>query len=74
MDFAPKKEQNLKYQLLLNEHRISAKNNSTPAQSTPALSRTGSLNNTKQIIVATQTFYDDQTPSVSWLILQTNVK
>ena len=70
MDFTQKKEQNLKYQLLLKEHRISAQNNSTPAMSTPALSRTGSLNNIKQIIVATQTFDDDQTPSVSWIILQ----
>ena len=70
MDFPQKKEQNLKYQLLLKEHRISAQNNSTPAMSTPALSRTGSLNNIKQIIVATQTSDDDQTPSVSWIILQ----
>ena len=55
---------------------ISAKNNSTPTNSTPpALFRTSSLNNTLHIIVATKTFVDDQTPSISWLyITKTNMK
>ena len=54
---------------------ILAKNNSTPTNSTPALSRTSSLNNTTQIIVATQKFDDDQTLSISWTnITKTNMK
>ena len=44
---------------------ISGKTNSTPVNSIPALSRRSSLNNTSQIIVATQTFDDNQTPSIS---------
>ena len=54
---------------------VLAKNNSTPTNSTPALSRTSSLNNTTQIIVATQKFDDDQTLSISWTnITKTNMK
>ena len=54
---------------------ISAKNNTTPTKSTPALSRISSLNNTTQIIVATQTFDYDQTWLTSWIaIAKTNMK
>ena len=58
-----------------NVESILSKNNSTPTNSTPALSRTSWLNNTTQIIVATQKFDDDQTLSISWTnITKTNMK
>ena len=57
------------------DKNILAKNNSTPTNSTPALSRASSLNNTTQIIVTTQKFDDDQTLSISWInITKTNMK
>ena len=46
---------------------IRAKKNCTTTNFTPALSRTSSLNNTTQTLEATQTFDDDQTPSMSWV-------
>ena len=50
--------------------RKAAANNSGPA-----LSRTNSLSNTKQITVAKETFDDDQTLSTSWIyITETNMK
>ena len=57
------------------DKNILAKNNSTPTNFTPALSRASSLNNTTQIIVTTQKFDDDQTLSISWInITKTNMK
>ena len=54
---------------------VSAKTNSTPTNSTPALSRTNLLNNTAKIIVATQMFDGDQSPSIYWInITKTNMK
>ena len=47
---------------------ISSKINSARINSTPpALSRTSSLNNTTNIIMATKMFDEDQTSSIFWM-------
>ena len=54
---------------------ILAKNKSTTTNSTSAVSRKNSLNNSTQITVATQTFDDNQAPSISRInITKINMK
>ena len=77
-----KKKKKEKKTLYGTSKNISVRNKSTPTNSSPALlSGTSSLNNmntTQQmeiIVVAKQTFDDDQTLSISWInITKTNIK
>ena len=50
------------------KENILANSKITLTNSMSVLYRTSSLNSTTQIIVATQTFDDNQTPSISWFL------
>ena len=51
------------------------KSNCKTTNFTPVSSKTSQLNSTTKALEATQTFDDDQTPSISWInITKTNMK